>query len=251
MNKKLWIVMCCVLLSFNAFAETLSVSWESWEPYQYEDSSRTLSGIDIEIATAVLTKAGITPEFKERPWKRTLEEVKTGALHIALGASKSAEREEYAFFSDSYRTESVNLFIRKGEAKNYKIKTLEDIKTYKFNLGVTRGYWYGDNYEALSKDPEFLKYAFDVTSDEINFKKLLGNRIDGFLADQYAGPFGLKKENSLQYVEILPVPIYTDSIFFMFSKATVDPTVVTRVNAALASLQKDGTIKKIQDKYLK
>ena len=85
-------------------------------------------------------------------------------------------------------------------------------------MGVTREYFYGDDYDQLSKVTAFKSLIQEVQSDSLNYSKLIKNRIDGFLADPVAAAAALKKEGLLDKIEVHPMPIYSNDIYVMLSK---------------------------------
>ena len=157
----------------------LSVGWDPWPPYLFVDDKGQLTGLDKEIATAIAKEAKCTLVFKKRPWKRQLRDVQNGEIDCVTGASKNPKREKYAYFSNAYRSEFVALFVRKGESGKYQIQSLADIPGKSFRLGLSRGYFYGEQYERLSKNQQFNEWIQLTKGDEQNYKKLIKNRIEG------------------------------------------------------------------------
>ncbi len=241
----------CILISdiFCQNSQELIVGWDTWEPYQYKNNEDIITGLDYELVSSIIKNMGYTPIFKEIPWKRILIEIEHGLLDITTGASKTAERENFAYFSQPYRSESVVLYIRKEDRDKYNFTNLTDIIGTTFKLGVTRGYYYGEEYQELINNPIFKKQVFDTTLDESNFKKLYSRRIDGFLVDPVVGTAGLRKEGLLDQVEIL-FSIYSNDIFVMFSKESISSELVELFNSSLYELKNNGIYDEILDKYL-
>lgn len=229
--------------------KTLSMGWEAWEPYQYRNESGVVTGLDIELCQAIVKNAGLNLELKERPWARHLKEVEEGKIDLAAGASKTPERDKYANFSNSYRTESAVLFIRKSDVGKYKFKSLLDI-TGKFQIGSERGYFYGKEFSSLYKKADFKKHLQETTSGETNLKKLMKKRVDGVLIDPISARALLKKMGDNDKVEIL-FTVYSDEIFMMTSKKSVSKDVMTKLNASLKKMKGNGSYQKILNKYLK
>lgn len=252
-NKK--IVSLLLFLYFTTYfafgkeIKTLSIGWEPWIPYQFQDKEGKLTGLDIDLITAIAENAGYSLSFAEIPWKRQLEYIKTGDINIVIGASKTIEREVHAYFSYPYRTESVNLYVRKDEANKFQINSLGDIVNFQFVLGVSRGYFYGDTYEELIQNPDFKLHIEEVTNDTFNYKKLLNHRIDGFLADPISFASTIEKENLLEKIEAHSLTIYSTDIFIMFSKKSVSPQIVDDFNKSISEIKKNGTYEKILNKY--
>ncbi|MBF0118200.1 MAG: amino acid ABC transporter substrate-binding protein [Desulfobacterales bacterium] len=229
----------------------LTMGWEPWDPYQYEDEKKEVKGLDIELIDAIVKNMHCELVLKQMPWKRELNEVKDGNIDLAAGASKTPEREEFAYFSAPYRTESAVMFVRKGEANKYNFLKLEDIMESSFSLGVVNGYYYGEKYTELIKNSNFNKKLDIVANDSFNFKKLMVNRIDGFLVDKISGIARLRKEGILDKVEMHSLPIYSSEICVMFSKKSTKPEEVTAFNKSLDELKANGTYDKILNKYLR
>ena len=230
----------------------LLIGWDPWEPYQYEDNNGNVTGLDIDLVSAILKNMNyfVSFTFEKMPWKRHLNEVEKGTVDIALGACKIAEREEYAYFSKPYRPESVVLYIRKEDINKYSFTNLSDIIGTSFNLGVTRGYYYGEDFDKLINNPDFIKQIYENTFEEHNYKMLIANRIDGFLSDPVTATAGLKKEGVLDQVAIL-IPVYADDVYIMFSKKTISPQFVAAFNSSLDELKTNGSFDKILTEYLK
>ena len=240
-----------VIPGWGVCSQELIMGWEPWEPYQYKDSDQNLTGLDIELILAIAANAGYTISFEEIPWQRQLEYLKNGEVHLATGASKTREREAYVFFSDPYRTESIQLYVRNGESAHYPFERLEDIIDTKFQLGVSRGYFYGENYEKLMENHEFSIHVQEVTDDTFNYLKLIVNRIDGFLADPMSFRSVLRKKGLEGKIEAHPMKIYSTNIFIIFSKEAVSPATVKAFNESLIRIKSNGKYQQILKKYLK
>ncbi len=238
-----------ILLTPALALEKITVGWESWEPYSYADEKQQMLGLDVEIITAAAKNAGFEVEFKEYPWKRILHNIETGELDLTCGASKTAEREVYANFTEPYRTESAVLFVRKGTAGNFPFKELKDIIPATFQLGVETEYFYGDKYAELMKKEEFAKHVETVNRAELNYNKLLKGRIQGFLTDPFAGAAYLKKNNLTDQIETHPMPVYSDAIHFMISKKTQKVNLVQQLNDAIKKMKADGSLEVILNKW--
>jgi len=253
-NILMVMVLLIAVFSFVSIAvakDEFLMSWEEWAPFQYKDSSGQLTGLDVELMSAIMKNAGLTLNFKEMPWNRSLMELEKGNLDIAPGASKTAEREAYALFSMPYRKETAVLYVKKGTSGKYKFDNLSDIIGSDFQLGVVRGYYYGEAYDQLMKDPGFQKQVQDSSADKTNLNKLIKGRINGFLMEPVAATALLKEEGLQNEVEIHPMTVYSDDIYVMFSKQSTSASDVSVFNKSLEELKASGVYQQIMDKYLK
>ncbi|MBF0477328.1 MAG: transporter substrate-binding domain-containing protein, partial [Deltaproteobacteria bacterium] len=170
---------------------------------------------------------------------------------IAIPASKTVEREKFAFFSDPYRKEVIALFVRRGESGKYHFKTLSDLIGSNFKLGVTQGYYYGRDFQLLMKNPNFVKQIEEASDDLSNYHKLLTNKIDGFLSDQTGTVIDIRKEGLEGKIDIYHIDITSEDIFFMFSRKSVKPDMVGTFNTGLKALKASGRYEEIINKFLK
>ncbi|MBF0103669.1 MAG: amino acid ABC transporter substrate-binding protein [Desulfobacterales bacterium] len=237
-------------LVFSGDLKNLSIGWEPWEPYQYEKDQK-VTGLDIDLVTAILDSFQCKLNLKKLVWKRHLEFLEMGEIDLAAGASITPDREKFAYFSNAYRTESAVLYVRKGESSKYSFSKLEDIVGTPFKLGITRDYYYGEDVKKLMENPKAKHQIEEVHQNDLNFKKLLTKRIDGFLSDPIAATFGLRNEGVLDQVEVHPLFIFSNDIYIMFSKKSTTPEIVKVFNDNLAKLKANGTIDQILNRYLK
>jgi polar amino acid transport system substrate-binding protein len=245
--------ICIFLLfqvkAYSADTKSFTIGWEPWRPYQFKNDKGQLTGLDVELVKAIIQEMNGTIKYTELPWRRLLAYVKLGTYDLAAGASKTSERQAYAFFSNFYRTESNVLFVLKGTVKKFPFAHLSDIKNTGFQLGITNGYYYGKTFAKLLEDPTFKKHVQGVPSDSVNIKKVLRNRINGFIGDMYAGVAALKKAGVRDRFEMHPVPVSSAKIHIMFSKKSCTQKDVDQFNKALKKLQEKGNIKRIMRKY--
>lgn len=246
---------CVLILGLLAIAPvwadcSLTSTWEPWEPYQYQDGDN-ITGLDNDLVKAIFKQADCQINFVKRPWARALKEIEAGSIDLASGASMNDERQQYGHFSIPYRDETMVLMIRKGDASKYDLRKITDIASIKFELGVVRDYYYGEDHKAGLEDPVYKKKVSEVKDDTANLKKLAAKRIDGILIDKYVGPYLAKQEGIYDQLEVHPVYINSDNIYVMFSKKSVTPNFVDSINAAIDTLKDNGEFDTILQQYLK
>ena len=232
--------------------EKLNFGYDDWPPYQFKDSNKKPTGLDIDIITTVLKEMNCPYILRTISWKAHISRLKKGKYHLAGGASKNEERKKFAYFSDSYRTESAIMLVQKKKLKNLiSVKNLKEFSLLKnFRLGVNRGNWYGEAFEKLSKE-KYFKKIIKTTTKEIQLYKMLNKgRISGILVDKYSGFSFLKKLKYREHIIPHPVKIYSDDIFVMFSKKSVKKSFVEQFNKSLKKIKDDGTHKKILNRYI-
>jgi len=183
--------------------------------------------------------------YVELPWQRHLMYIKSGLVDIAFGASYTKEREQTAYFSIPYRKESVSLFVKKGTAKTIKLKKLNKLINSDYLIGVENGYYYGEEYLQLKKNPEFMARIHGVLDIEQNVKMLLKGHIDGFLADPITMQAFVIKYKLQDKFEVHSLPIYQSDIYIMLSKKNHNISELDKINDAILSLKQSGQLAEI------
>ena len=238
-------ILAILLFSPLARSADLSVGWELWYPYQYHNKQQELAGLDIETFNAIMTQAKLTFTTAELPWKTHLHYIKTGKMDIAMGASWSKEREEFAYFSMPYRQETVKLFVKKGTAKNISLPSLTDLVGSPYLIGVEGGYFYGLDYQKLIRRLDFQANISEVIDLEQNVSLVLEGNLDGFLVDPITMRAFVDKYKMNNLFEEHPVEIYSADIYIMLSKKSMNESVLNKINQAIETLKKDGSLRKI------
>lgn len=229
---------------------TLTTAWEPWPPYQYLDEDNRLTGLDVKLLEAVAASAGYRMKFRKLPWERHMEHLKRGSVQVAAGISYTAKRAKFLFYSRPYRLETVRLYVRRGEAAAMQLTSLADLIGSSFVIGAQAGYYYGTLYESFKGKARFLDHIEEIKAGDANFRKLILKRIDGVLSDTYVAASTLRSLGDTQKVEAHPMTIYSDRIYFVFSKKSVDPKTVEAFNRAIERETLAGTLQAIIDKWL-
>ena len=227
----------------------LTVGWEPFQPYQFLGTEGDLSGVDIELVRAVASRAHCELGFSEGRSATLMRRLQRGDVHVLIGATRTAARETFALFSDPYRNTSFALYVRKGDAAVQRSTSLQALLDTGFRLGVREQFVYGETVDALQENPLYADRFIGATLSGQNYQRLLDLEIDGFLEDPVSAQLVIRGQGLQEEIETHPLPIYSGEVALMFSKASVDPTLVGRVNAAIAELKSSGDVQDILDKY--
>lgn len=235
--------------SFTLKAERFSIGWEIWYPFQYRSTDESTVGLDFEILYEILEQTKDTAEYIELPWQRHINYIRSGEIDIAMGSSKTKEREEYSYFSEVYRKEKVVLVVRKNQSKKIELPTLQSLSSSNYLIGIELGYYYGPLFKDLITKEKFYDRIVEVVDIEQNVNMLIKSRIDGLLADQvtikaFVEKYGLEGE-----LEIHPLEIYEADIHLMLSKISTTEAQLKRINNAISTLKTTGRLDEILRKY--
>lgn len=240
-----------------AQTDTVKGGWYMLDPFQYVEGASgksVLTGLDVELLKAISEKAGYKVRFDEKQWKEQLDDIQAGQQDVATGATKTKARENFAYFSIPYRTETNVLYVPVGKASELNASDantlLEQIKKNNFRLGVIDGYAYADDsINQFIADAENAPMIYRSKNDGENFDKMLAGKIDGFLADRIVASTVAWRNKFQQKVEEHPVSV-TQNIHLMFSKASVSEQTVKAFNDAILSLRETGDINTINKRYI-
>jgi polar amino acid transport system substrate-binding protein len=187
----------------------------------------------------------------ELPWARIVREVEQGTLDVSTSTSWTPEREQWALFSEPYRESATAIYVRRGEIPRFALQELADVPAQKLRLGVIVDYYYGEAVAEAVSDPAFAAWLDGAPDYATNIRKLVSGRIDGFLVEDIAVMEAeLERMGMSERVERYPLRIPGEKLRFMFSRKTVEPDTVAKVDAAVAEMRADGRLDAIRAKYL-
>ncbi|NQD37234.1 transporter substrate-binding domain-containing protein [Permianibacter sp. IMCC34836] len=162
---------------------------------------------------------------------RRMEMLRNGEIDLVIGASKVPEREAFGYFSLPYRTERIRVWARVADKTRVQGKTAPQLIDEGWRLiGPGQG-WFGTYYEGLQKQPnkviEFKQFSQGV-------RLLVGKRGDLLLGDE-VWPSRLEAADQ-QALYQLPDLLHEDPVYILYSRKTVDESVVARMDVAIKAL---------------
>ncbi len=228
----------------------LTVGWDPWEPYHYAPVGNRVQGLDVDLLEAMADAADCELTWDQGSWASMLQLVRSGDLDVLPGATRTAERQQFARFSEPYRQESFRIHVRADEVDQWSGMTLTELLDNGFRLGLTRGYIYGEEVDAVLDNPQWRDQFVEAPVGELNFLNLMDFRIDGFLEDPFvANSIDHRREWGVAF-EALPTEVRNGNVRLMFSRAAVDEAVVERFDKALDELRESGRHQRILERYM-
>jgi polar amino acid transport system substrate-binding protein len=238
MLRSISLLVLCLTLPNMAVPCQLRVGWEEWFPLIHRQDDQ-LTGSEYQLMQELATAAGCTLIFVETPWVRALQLLKSGQLDMLYGASRSAEREAYAQFSQPYRYEQMVLVVRAPQEQPqqpmHELSLADWLAEPRSNgqrrvLGLIRGFNYG-TLEPLVRPQAAPTRHLEVRWDQQLHQLLAAQRIDGYLVE-------MSVARAQQAVGGQPVRLRTVSeqphepMYLMFSR-DVPHQVVESFNEAI------------------
>lgn len=226
-----------------------TMGFDVWEPYQFIGFGREIQGMDVELIEMIADKLNCDVDYKQDSWGNLLALLKVGKIDFVLGASVTEDRKTFALFSEPYRTEAFQLYVRAHEEHRYRQATVADFVREKHKIGTIDEYFYGDELTALMDDEQYTDLFKPAFMGEINVARLIDGDIDGFLEDSFVGASLIRRKGLEKYVAPHQAKISTGDVYVMFSKATIKPEVVSEFNKALGELKANGEYDRLVAKY--
>jgi ABC-type amino acid transport substrate-binding protein len=215
--------------------EALTVGSDIPYPPFEQGKPGNYTGFDIELLEAIGEKIGRTPEFQDTSFETIFRDVAQGKFEAVISAATiEDEREKAVDFSNPYYLSEQAVLVTEGSP----IKSLEDLegKTVAAQQGTT-GLKLGK--EELSGS-EIRPYP--EGPDAINALK--SGTVEGVIIDAPVAQNAVEKSGGVEIAEKVP----TEEEYGI-AVAPGDEELLEEINKGLEEVEKDGTYKKIYEKW--
>lgn len=220
-----------------AASKTLTVGTEgTYSPFSYRDDNNKLKGYDVDVAKAVAKEMGYKIKFVEAPWDSMLAAFDAGKSDVVFNqVGVTAERKEKYAFSTPYSISHSALIVKKGN---------KDIKTFKDLDGKNSAQSLTSNYATMAEDYGATIVSTDGFSKSVELVE--SGRADATLNDDvvYYDYLKQKPDANIKLVKTSKTAVKTAALVHKDDKA-----LLKKINKALKTLKKDGTLTKISEKY--
>jgi len=245
-------LLCIILLltAANTYANEcqFTVRVAEYEPLYYQTSEGNWKGISVELTDVLMEQSGCRPIYRKYPWKRALVEIEKGRLDMILNLSFNEKRSQYIHYIGPMLDETIVLVAPKGS--NDLINNLDDLKKIKGKIGILIGQFYGKDFlEKYNSDKEFAQ-KFRVLPRSENFINMYKKKhISAFFVDLEYFNLKVKQDTSYSVFSINPFTIYQNWIYFGFSKKTVEPKQLVRMQEAFVRAKEKGLFEEVIKRY--
>lgn len=199
----------------------LVMGWDSWEPYQYRNPQGGVAGLDIDIARAAAAAADCELDFVDGKWMDMLQRLRDGDVDLLAGATPTPGREEFAVFTEPYRSESFVVFTRADNAEIRAAQTLAALFDSEARIGTVAEYYYGEEIYALMDAASAAGRLREAEISEDNYQGLLNGEIDAFLDDPFVASSILHSHGWGERIVATGLNTATGQVSFMLSRQSV------------------------------
>jgi polar amino acid transport system substrate-binding protein len=216
---------------------------DTFVPMGFKDDKGEVTGFDIDLAKEVSKKIGKEITFQPIDWSMKETELNSGKIDfIWNGYTITKEREEKVSFTTPYLN-NRQVIITLADSK---INSKADLKAAK--VGAQNQ---SSAVDAINKETELLKSFKDgkVLTFETNNDALMdleAKRIDAVVADEILARYYISKKGQEKY-KVLKDDFGSETYGVGIRKA--DKVLLEKVNKAFEDMKKDGTAKKISEKW--
>ncbi len=230
-------IFIMIYFSFTSFAEeTIRITNGEWTPFLSKNLKH--HGVISHIVTESFALEGVKVEYGFFPWGRAYNLVKSGDWDGSVVWTRTSEREEDVYFSDSLLVSKDVFFHLKSH--NFDWNTIDDLKGTV--IGATIKYTYGKAFDHAEKLGEIRVQR--VPTDEMNFGKLLVERIQIFPMNLDAGYSLIQEKFDPKEVRLItnhPKPIGTYVYHLILSKKVKrNKNLLMLFNKGLKRLKESG-----------
>jgi len=243
------------ILSFSPFirpalACNLTVQIMAFPPLAMKDELGHWSGLNVDYIKALFDKANCKYSFIEAPFARGLKMLKNGDADMTVNISMLDNRKQYLHFIGPQRLETILLVSKKKSIPI--INTWQNFSSTKAVLIRQRGAYLGTKLEdVLDLNTQLEQRVVLFTNNEARIEMLKKGRADGFFIESTYLFHQLKNNVSYDLIEIHPLVINQEPVYFAFSKASVSTKVIERFTKAFFVLKVQGIFDQIEAKYSK
>jgi polar amino acid transport system substrate-binding protein len=224
-----------------AIADTWQVAGdEQFAPYSYLNPDDDIPhGLDVELVSAILKEAGVTPQVRLYPWQRVKRLLDRREVVMAFQFADTPERRAQYTLVGPLRSGST-VFMTTAKTAITDWRTFDDLQPYV--MGQVRGYAYDAAFDKAD-----LARDTSAQNPRQLVSMLLAGRIDIIVGDRVQLLYFIKEQRALEQVRILPTPLVAMSRFVAFDKQ--DAANAERFAAALERLRRNGSLQRIEQRW--
>jgi polar amino acid transport system substrate-binding protein len=226
-------------LSTQLYAHELLLYTEEWPPLNFTRDNQ-LTGYSVELVQALSQLTGDRVRIESVPWTRGYTLAQQQANTGLFSVGRIAERESLFQWVGPFVSSQNRFYTLKGSP--LKINSLADARQHKL---VMPRLWYSLQY----LQSQGFDDIYTVTSPEIMMNMFRNGRSDLLAASDVTLPDVLALAD-LTPDDVVPQFSFMEhSSYLVFSPAT-DAKVVQRWQIAFEQLRRDGTVARLQSRWL-
>lgn len=248
-----FLLVLLVSSSVAATENTLQVRVTDFPPNYYRDSEGTWTGVDVELATRIIERAGYRPIFQDQPWKRGLKSMQIGTLDYMTNLTKTQQRSAYIDWIGPVLKGEMVLVVGQDN-KDLPVASLDELvnvsRDRNKKFGYQSGVFYSEEFNTrMENDPVFADSFEPVSQVELNYLKVAKGRILGFFESRIATVHRIRHSPAYRNLAIHPFVLSTFDLYHGVSRAAIDDATRAQLRKAYELLENEGEVRKIVEQY--
>ena len=225
-------------------AITLSMAMSNdFPPFDFTNNKNENIGIDVDILEEISNRTGIKFDLKIMSFGSIIAAITTGKVDGAIsGMTITEDRKKNVDFTIPYYNANYALIFK--TSKN--IKNLQELESKK--VGSQTGtimYDYLVDYNKTIIDSNKKMLLSSIDDNAVGIQAVRSDKLEGYLLEELQGKSYCARHNDLSYITIKNDK---GNYAIALKKGSKYKQVI---NNAIAEMHRDGTIKKIIDKWEK
>ncbi|HZX26828.1 MAG TPA: transporter substrate-binding domain-containing protein [Telluria sp.] len=235
--RRLWLALAGAgLCAGAAAAPQLIITTELSPPTSMLENGRVI-GSATERVRGMLERSDISYTITMFPWKRAYSAALSHPFTCVYSTTRTPERE--SLFKWAGPTAEGEWVLMGRADREYHLRSVEDAR------GLRVGTYFGD-----ARDDYLRERGIETDpahNDLINPQKLMMGRIDLWAASM-RGSVAWLERNGLAG-KIVPVLVFNRVKVYLACNRSVPDAVIHKMNAALETMGRDGTLRRIDKTY--
>lgn len=221
-----------------AAAEALKIgSYPSNPPFEYKNESGTFEGFEVDIATEVAKRLGMTTEISDLGFQALFAATSSGRIDVAISSiTITKERLASQSFTQPYYDSDMGIAVKKDST----LAAEGDLKDK--IVGVLSGST-GDKWSKENQEKFGITEVKGYNAQQDMLMDLNAGRIDAAVSDIPGMQYAFLKMKDLE----VKVRIKTGEQYGLMM--TKDHPLLHRANDAITAMKKDGTLAAIHKKW--
>lgn len=228
--------------NINKIGKEIVVGVDDYPPFNFPDENGRPTGIDIELAQEAFKRMGYTPRFVRIDWDHKDALLASGEIDCVWSCYSMKGRENKYKWAGPYMVSSQVVAVRNDSS----IKHLADLQGKVIAVQSStkpESIFLDDNDARIPK----IDQLYSVESRDLIYAMLGKGYVDALAA--HASAINQYNKDFTMNYRILPEPLMVTGIGAAFYRKD-NRGIAEELNKVLQAMRKDGTEKKILEKYL-
>jgi polar amino acid transport system substrate-binding protein len=241
-------VTCTLKVDANSCKLTVQVI--EYPPLAMKQANGDWRGLNFHYLDALFKEAGCRYQIVETPHARGIKLLENGQIDMTLNLSRTEEREAHFHFIGPQRKEVIRLAAKSNMYPKISGWSQFDGLNARFIWQI--GAFYGENIAEKVEQNPTLKHKMLYSADNVAMVGQVNKgQADGFFLLQDFFHYQKAVNPDYANIELHPIVINSDDVYFALSKKSVDERMRLRFEKAFLRLVERDALVQIEAEYFK